>query len=160
MFKQVRITRESLRQQKWFSLFGDRLLAPRLWQKTPVALSGAVAAGIFASWIPLPMHSLIAVAIALWLGFNLPLTLVAVWFNNPATLPLMYLAAYETGCKLLGITPQHFQLEWSLRWFELEAERLLPPFLLGSLLLGLLCALLAYLLTRLLLTLWQHWLRR
>lgn len=104
----LRLTPEQLRQQKWFALFGDRLLAPALWQSSPRALCGACAAGLFAAWIPLPMHSLVAVGLALLFGFNLPLALLAVWFNNPLTLPLMYLWAYRTGCALLHQPPSPF----------------------------------------------------
>ncbi|MFL9590487.1 DUF2062 domain-containing protein [Aeromonas schubertii] len=151
------LTPEALRQQRWFALFGERLLAPRLWRTTPFALGGALAAGLFASWIPVPMHSLIAVVLALWLGLNLPLALLAVWFNNPLTLPLMYLAAYEIGCRLLGLPAEQFHLVWRLGWFEHEALTVLPPFLLGSLLLGLLSAALGYLLLGGTLALWRRW---
>jgi uncharacterized protein (DUF2062 family) len=52
-FARFKIDPDTLRQQKWFSLFGERLLAPALWQGGPRALSGAVAAGIFACWFPI-----------------------------------------------------------------------------------------------------------
>ena len=44
-----KIDPDTLRQQKWFALFGERLLAPALWQGGTRALCGAVAAGLFAS---------------------------------------------------------------------------------------------------------------
>ncbi|MEW7866511.1 DUF2062 domain-containing protein [Aeromonas diversa] len=156
LMSRLGLTPEALRQQRWFTLFGERLLVPRLWRTTPVALGGALAAGLFASWIPMPMHSLIAVVLALWLGLNLPLALLAVWFNNPLTLPFMYLAAYETGCRLLGVPAEQFHLVWRLGWLEQEALTVLPPFLLGSLLLGLLSAALGYLLLAGALALWQR----
>jgi hypothetical protein len=31
-FARFKIDPDTLRQQKWFSLFGERLLAPALWQ--------------------------------------------------------------------------------------------------------------------------------
>ena len=149
----LKLDPNTLRQQKWFALFGDRLLAPALWQRGRRALSGAVAAGIFACWIPVPMHSLIAVALALAFSLNLPLALLAVWFNNPVTLPFMYLYAYRTGCLVLHMTPEPFHLTWSLHWLEHEAATLVPPFLLGSLLLAVLTAILGAVLTLLLLQL-------
>ncbi|MGY3945621.1 DUF2062 domain-containing protein [Aeromonas tecta] len=149
----LKLNPDTLRQQKWFALFGERLFAPALWQHGRRALCGAIAAGLFASWIPVPMHSLIAVALAVVFGFNLPLALLAVWFNNPLTLPFMYLYAYRTGCLLLQQTPEPFHLTWSLHWLEHEAATLMPPFLLGSLLLALLTAAAGALLTLLLLQL-------
>ena len=112
-----------------------------------------VAAGLFASWVPMPMHSLVAVALVLAFSFNLPLALLAVWFNNPLTLPFMYLYAYRTGCLVLNETPAPFHLTWSLHWLEQEAAILVPPFLLGSLLLAVLSAAAGALLTLLLLQL-------
>ncbi|MNC49743.1 hypothetical protein D3C75_989420 [compost metagenome] len=149
----LKLNPESLRRQKWFALFGERLFAPALWQSGRRALGGAMAAGIFACWIPVPMHSLIAVALVVAFGFNLPLALLAVWFNNPLTLPFMYLWAYRTGCLVLQQTPEPFHLNWSLHWLEHEAATLMPSFLLGSLLLAVLTALAGGLLTLLLLTL-------
>ena len=141
----IKIDPDTLRQQKWFALFGERLLTPALWQSGTRALSGAVAAGLFASWIPIPMHSLVAV--------GLTLALLAVWFNNPLTLPFMYLYAYRTGCLVLHQTPEPFHLSWSLHWLEHEAATLVPPFLLGSLLLAGLTAATGALLTLLMLQL-------
>ncbi|QXC29984.1 DUF2062 domain-containing protein [Aeromonas sp. FDAARGOS 1409] len=146
-FARFKMDPDTLRRQKWFALFGERLLTPDLWQSTPRALCGAVAVGLFASWIPVPMHSLVAVALALAFGFNLPLALLAVWFNNPLTLPFMYLYAYRTGCLVLHETPEPFHLIWSLHWLEHEAATLVPPFLLGSLLLAILTATTGALLT-------------
>ena len=77
-FARFKLDPDTLRQQKWFALFGERLLAPALWQGGSRALSGAVAAGIFACWFPIPMHSLIAVGLALAFSLNLPLALLAV----------------------------------------------------------------------------------
>ncbi|QQM75444.1 DUF2062 domain-containing protein [Aeromonas caviae] len=112
-----KIDPDTLRQQKWFALFGERLLTPALWQGGTRALCGAVAAGLFASWVPMPMHSLVAVAL------------------------------------VLNETPAPFHLTWSLHWLEQEAAILVPPFLLGSLLLAVLSAAAGALLTLLLLQL-------
>ena len=149
----IKINPDTLRQQKWFALFGERLLTPALWQGGTRALSGAVAAGLFASWIPVPMHSLVAVGLALAFSLNLPLALLVVWFNNPLTLPFMYLWAYRTGCLVLHQPPEPFHLTWSLHWLEHEAATLAPPFLLGSLLLAVLTATTGAMLTLLMLQL-------
>ena len=59
----------------------------------------------------------------------------------------MYLYAYRTGCLVLHETPEPFHLTWSLHWLEHEAATLVPPFLLGSLLLAILTATTGALLT-------------
>ena len=104
-------------------LFGERLLAPALWQGAARPERGG-GVGIFACWFPIPMHSLIAVGLAL--AFSLNLALLAVWFNNPLTLPFMYLYAYRTGCLVLHKTPEPFHLSWTLHWLEHEAATLVP----------------------------------
>lgn len=48
-FARFKMDPDTLRRQKWFALFGERLLTPALWQSNPRALCGAVAAGLFAS---------------------------------------------------------------------------------------------------------------
>lgn len=146
---------DDLRRQKWFALFGERLMAPALWQGGVRAFSGAVAAGLFASWIPVPMHSIIAVVLVVAFSLNLPLALLAVWFNNPLTLPFMYLYAYRLGCLVLQQTPEPFHFTWDLNWFEHEATTLVLPFLLGSLLLAVLTAGVGALLTWFFLRLYQ-----
>ena len=83
----IKINPDTLRQQKWFALFGERLLTPALWQGGTRALSGAVAAGLFASWIPVPMHSLVAVGLALAFSLNLPLALLALSHGRKARPP-------------------------------------------------------------------------
>ncbi|MGL5038263.1 MAG: DUF2062 domain-containing protein, partial [Aeromonas sp.] len=75
----------------------------------------------------------------------------------PLTLPLMYFYAYRTGCWVLHQTPAPFHLNWSLHWLEQEAATLVPPFLLGSLLLGILTALCGAAFTALLLQLRNLW---
>ncbi len=98
------------------------------------------------------MHSLIAVGLALAFSLNLPLALLAVWFNNPLTLPFMYLYAYRTGCLVLHKTPEPFhQLDPALA--GARGGHPGAPFLLGSLLLAVLTAASGGLLTLLLLRL-------
>ncbi len=68
----------------------------------------------------------------------------------------MYLYAYRTGCLVLSQPPEPFHLTWTLHWLEQEAATLVPPFLLGSLLLAIITALLGGLLTLLALQLKQQ----
>ncbi len=111
-----------------------------------------MAAGIFACWFPIPMHSLIAVGLVLAFSLNLPLALLAVWFNNPLTLP---------SCTSTPIAP----VVWYCTRHRNRFTSAGPctgwntsghpgaPFLLGSLLLAVLTAASGGLLTLLLLRL-------
>ena len=99
-----KIDPDTLRQQKWFALFGERLLTPPSGRGTR-ALCGAVAAGLFASWVPMPMHSPGGRRPGAGVQLQPAAGPLAVWFNNPLTLPFMYLYAYRTGCLVLNETP-------------------------------------------------------
>ena len=57
-------SQEALRGNKALRLFGDRLLDPDYWFCNRHSAAVAVAAGLFAAWLPLPMHTLVAIALA------------------------------------------------------------------------------------------------
>ena len=87
--------------------------------------------------------------LTLALRANLPLGVLLTWVSNPITMPPMYWSAYRLGTRLLG---EHASpgFEPSLKWFLAEFYRIWEPLMLGSLLLGVASAGLAYGLTRLL----------
>ena len=124
---------------------------PALWQGERRPLCGAVAAGLFASWVPMPMHSLVAVAWC-WRSASTCRWPLGGLVQQPADAPFMYLYAYRTGCLVLNETPAPFHLTWSLHWLE-QGRPPWCPFLLGSLLLAVLSAAAGALLTLLLLQL-------
>lgn len=137
-------SQETLRQHKTLALFGERLLEPDYWFCNRHSAAVAVAAGLFAAWLPLPMHTLVAIALALIFKGYLPLAIAMVWVNNPLTLAPMFYLAYRVGARLLG-SPE-IDFAGSL---EEEALALALPLFTGCLLLGLGSALLGWLLTRL-----------
>ncbi|WP_245880131.1 DUF2062 domain-containing protein [Zobellella taiwanensis] len=151
-------SQDTLRQHKVLALFGERLLDPDCWFCNRHSAAVAVGAGLFAAWLPLPMHTLAAVALALGLRGYLPLAIAMVWVNNPVTLAPMYYLAYRFGAHLLG-SPE-LDLDGPL---EQEALAAALPLLTGALLLGLASALLGWLLVQLgwrAKVLFSWWLRR
>lgn len=149
---------------KWFMKPFEPVLGdPAYWSLNRRNLTRAVALGLFIAFIPLPLHILLAALLAIALRVNVPVTLSAVFFTNPLTIVPLYYAAYWTGCHLLGLPVLH-------RLPHRSAETLLPvwqgpfwqPFLLGSLVLGLVVAVAAYILVGALLhtSLVRHYYRR
>ncbi|WP_375057988.1 DUF2062 domain-containing protein [Zobellella sp. DQSA1] len=134
----------TLRQHKVLALFGERLLDPDCWFCNRHSAAVAVAAGLFAAWLPLPMHTLVAIALALVFKGYLPLAIAMVWVNNPVTLAPMFYLAYRLGAWLLGTPELDFDAP-----LEDEALALALPLLTGALLLGLASALLGWAITRL-----------
>ncbi|WP_418135458.1 DUF2062 domain-containing protein [Oceanimonas smirnovii] len=139
-------SQEALRQHKVLRLFGDRLLDPDYWFCNRHSAAVAVAAGLFAAWLPLPMHTLVAIALAVLMRGYLPLAIAMVWVNNPLTIAPMFYLAYELGLTLLNQPEVQFSAGFSL---EHEALAVAAPLFAGSLLLALASAALGWLLTRL-----------
>lgn len=137
-------SQETLRQHRFLALFGERLLDPDYWCCNRHSAAVAVAAGLFAAWMPLPMHTLVAIGLAVLFRGYLPLAIAMVWVNNPLTLAPMFYFAYQLGARLLH-TPE---LAFSGS-FEQEALAVAVPLLTGALLMGLSCALLGWIVTRL-----------
>lgn len=135
---------DSLRQQPWLQKFGPKLNSPALWRLQRRSLQRACAVGLFCAWLPLPVQMLLATALAIRLQAHLPLALGLVWLNNPLTLPLLIMAGYQTGVGVLQMPAQPFVFEASWQWLAASLHQVGVPLLTGSVLLGLLSALLSW----------------
>lgn len=143
-------------------ILGDSILEPRLWHFHRRAVSHALAIGIFIGMLPLPGHMIMAAILAVLLSANLPLAVMAVWVSNPITLaPISYIE-YKVGMWLLQRPPGEFHISWTWEWFMHEFTDIFVPMLLGSLFLGVILALLIFILLRLSWRYWiiKHWNKR
>jgi uncharacterized protein (DUF2062 family) len=71
----------------------------------PRYIARGTAVGIFVSLTPtFPFHTAIAVPLAMVLRGSKRAAAIGVWFSNPLTLPLCYIAEYQVGTFLLGAT--------------------------------------------------------
>ena len=61
-----------------------------------------MAIGVFCSFLPIPVQTVLAALIAVLVHANLPLSVVLVWISNPLTFIPMYGTAYFVGAGLLG----------------------------------------------------------
>lgn len=135
---------ETLRQQPWLQKFGPRLNNTALWRLRRRSLQRACVVGLFCAWLPLPIQMLLAAALAIRFGAHLPLALGLVWLNNPLTLPLLIVAGYQAGVVILQMPAQDFVFEASWQWLAGSLHQVGLPLLTGSVLLGLLSALLSW----------------
>lgn len=122
---------------------------------TPHAVAAGVAAGAFASFFPLGLHFVIAAAVCWLIAGNLVAALLgAAVGGNPLTVPLLWGASWETGKLILHRhisthgPPAHLstmmhEMSFSQLWLPV-----LKPLTIGAVLLGLVCGLLFYALTR------------
>jgi uncharacterized protein (DUF2062 family) len=124
---------------------GHLLHDPNLFHLNRRSVSMAFLVGIFiAVAIPLPGQMALAALAALYFRCNLPIAVALVWITNPVTIPFFFYIAYVLGCFVLQIPPNEFKIELTIQWFAQELERLLPPFLLGSFILGAILACIGY----------------
>lgn len=140
-------------QDRWFMKpFRVVLEHPAYWALNRRNVTRAFALGLFISFVPLPVHVLLAAALALLLRLNVPAAMLGTFLSNPVTIVPMFLAAYWIGCQLLDVTsvPLTFELSWD--WLSTQFLSVWKPFLLGCLVLGALTATLGY---ALLATLWH-----
>ena len=143
------------RRHRWYlRIFGERIAERHLWSLSRRSVTAAFGAGVAIAFLPLPVHTVLAVMVAIIWRMNLPVTIAATWVVNPFTLVPMYYGAYRLGALLLHESPRRFafkHLSWS--WLEHGLGPRWKAFLLGCLL----CAIVGGVLARLLLDLvWRY----
>lgn len=70
---------------------------PDLWQLERRTVAGGVAVGLFVSWLPMPLQTLLAICLSAVMRVHVPVSMAMVWFTNPLTIvPLLY-AAWFVG---------------------------------------------------------------
>jgi uncharacterized protein (DUF2062 family) len=124
---------------------------PRLWYLNRHTVAWAVSVGLFMAFVPVPFQMLLAALAALGIGCNLPIAVATVWVSNPITIPPLFYGAYRLGAWLLG-TPYGpvagFSWDAGVHGLLQGLGNAWQPFLLGCLILGLLCAVLGHALVR------------
>ena len=135
---------------RWIKLLGPRLQEPSLWHINRHSCSLAVAVGIFCAFVPVPFQMLLAAAVAVWVRANILIAVPMVWVSNPLTMGPMFYVCYLVGLEVLGAEPEHFHFELSFNWLMSELSAIWQPFLLGCLIVGLIAALLLFVLVRVL----------
>ncbi|UCF90049.1 MAG: DUF2062 domain-containing protein, partial [Desulfobacterales bacterium] len=68
----------------------------------PHYVAKGIAIGVFVAVTPtIPLHTVIAVALAFILKSSKAAAAIGVWFSNPVTIPFFYWASFKTGVFLL-----------------------------------------------------------
>jgi uncharacterized protein (DUF2062 family) len=141
---------------RWLRRMGQILLQV---EDSPTRVAAAFGLGVFIAFFPLlGIHTGMALVIAILLRLNRVAILVGCWINNPWTIAPMYSAGTLLGCVLLGVAPgSPVAIDWSLKgraFYSALVATLRPlvwPFVVGTLVLGVVAGLVAFLLLRTLL---------
>ncbi len=152
-FKKYLPTREQLRQTRSLQFLGDMIFEPNLWHFNRHSLSFAVLVGFVCSFLPVPLQTIPAAMICIWIRCNIPVTLIIVWVSNPLTMPFMMYFAFRVGSYLLGLEQQFIPVAPSLEWITAQLGLIWQPLLLGALMCGFTLGITGFLLVHL----YYHW---
>lgn len=114
-------------------LFGSRIAHPGLWSLQRRAVTGAFAAGLAICFMPLPVHLLMAVLVAVLWRLNVPTIVATVFLVNPFTVVPVYYTAYRVGVLVLGVPQRKFRFHLDFDWLQYGLGPVWKPFLLGCL---------------------------
>ena len=135
---------DTFKEHKSLQFLGDRLHEPNLWHLNRRSVSRAFAIGLFAAWIPLPSQMAIAAVAAFYFRANLPISVVLVWLSNPLTMPPLFYFAYQVGLWGLSMPASETEFEFSLDGAMNGLGDIWQPFLLGCLIMGIICSAVGY----------------
>lgn len=153
---------DRITKNRWIKKLGPRLQEPDLWHINRKSCSGAAALGMFCAFVPVPFQMLLAAIGAIFFRYNILVAVPMVWVSNPVTMPPMFYFCYWVGALLLGVEVGVLNFELSFDWLMSGLLDIWQPFLLGCLVVGLTCALLAFGVVRLFWRyhIWTHIRRR
>ena len=136
---------QALRERWAVRLFGDRIADPQLWTLHRRGVTYAFGMGLAISFIPLPVHMLLACTLAVLFRLNIPVACAATFIVNPFSIVPLYYCAYRVGALLLQQPRHHFHFVPSLHWLRHGLTPVWQPFLLGCLVCGILAGVLGWL---------------
>ncbi len=135
---------QRLKDQGRFGFLGRLLEDPFLFHLNRRSTAGGVAIGVFVAFLPIPLQMLLAAVLAILVRVNLILAVVLVWISNPLTMGPMLYASYRTGAWLLSAEFEAIDYDNAVQWFLGNLHQAWQPVLTGSLVLGAIASLLAY----------------
>ena len=143
------VSRQKLRGGFLHKRLGDRFLEREIWIPSRESLARAFLIGVPITMIPfLPLQSVFACGLALWLRANLPVAFFLQHLSNPLTAVIQLPLCYLTGRLLLGAD---LGAEWEHAWADpmgIVSRGSLGALYLGAVVLGPVVGTMGYFLTR------------
>lgn len=148
---------KTIRENKALSCLGESIHQSNLWHMNRHSVAKAFAIGLFCTWIPIPLQTVIAALLAIYYRAHLPLSVALVFVTNPITIPPMFYFAYRLGSLMLGIEPQSVPMDLSWEWITHTLGLIWQPLLFGCLILAILSSITGYLIIN---SLWKSNIKR
>ena len=131
---------------RWFLRpFRAVLHDPALWATHRRNVLRALAVGLMVGFIPFPIHTGLAAALAVLLRMNLPVAIVATLVSNPVTMGPMYYGAYRVGLLALGRDTVAGPISFTMEGMTANLAEVWQPLLLGCAISGVSVAAISYL---------------
>ena len=154
LFKRYIPHKESIASNSIIRLFDEYLHDPNIWHIHRRSSAGGAAIGVFCAFIPIPIQTLSAAALAILFRMNLPIAILFSFLANPITVPFIFFYSYKLGSILFGleenqitnIIPENTAI---IEWFNTIFLNIWEPLLIGCLILGLISSSITYFLIRL-----------
>ena len=117
-------------------------------QGNPHYIAMGMAIGVFVSITPtIPLHTTLAIALALILRGSKSAAAIGVWFCNPLTVPFFYYACYKAGELFFGISSPFDMKYNSIHELLNLGMEVTCAMLAGGVVLGIIPAIAAYFIT-------------
>lgn len=131
----------TIKESKSLQFLGHLLHEPGLWHLNRKSVVKAVFIGLFIAMMPVPGQMVAATLVALWRNANLPISVTLVWITNPLTIPPIFYFNYLVGTWVLGHPVSHDQFTLTIEWISQQFEVIWWPLMTGSIINGLILAL-------------------
>jgi len=142
------------------NIAGERQLwSPRWWgceflrqleelRGKPHEIALGMAIGVFIGITPtIPLHTILAVSLALLVRGSKLAAALGVWVGNPLSIPFFYYGSYRIGKLVLGFPGISLPEDRSLLAMASLGGKIVGAMLLGGVILGIIPAIVAYVLT-------------
>jgi len=114
-----------------------------LWKWNKRTISKAFAVGLFCAFLPLPLHTLLAAALAVAFSSNILLSIGLVWLNNPLTMVPIYYYIYKLGSYIIG-TEIDPNFQFTIDYFMGSLTSTITAIWVGGLIISTITAIIGY----------------
>lgn len=133
-----------VKENRYLKVFGRLLHDENLWHLNRRSITKATAIGLFCAFLPIPFQMVVAAGLAiLWHG-NILMSAALVWITNPLTMPAIFYFTYCVGAWILAEQMHAIEVELSVEWLTHQFLQIWKPLLLGSVICGVVFAVIGY----------------